>query len=88
MIVDQARTPGLPFAFMSTRKLPDDAFSDEFPKAMGRPANAALVSLGITTLAQVATMTRRELLAVHGVGPKAVAVLEVELHQRGLDFAG
>jgi hypothetical protein len=73
---------------MSTRRLPDDAFSVEFPAAMGRPANAALVSLGVTTLAQVAAMTKRELLAVHGVGPKAIVVLEAELQKHGLELAG
>lgn len=73
---------------VSTRQLPDDAFSDEFPRAMGRPANAALVSNGITTLAQVARLTRRDLLAMHGVGPKAVEVLEAELDERGLGLAG
>ncbi len=72
---------------MSTRSLPDDAFSAEFPEAMGRPANAALVAHGLTTVAQVARMTKRELLAIHGVGPKAVAVLEVELERRGLRLA-
>lgn len=69
---------------MSTRALPDDAFSDEFPKAMGRPANAALVAHGVTTLAQVAGMTERELQAIHGVGPKAIEVLKGELGRRGL----
>lgn len=72
---------------MSTRALPDDAFSEEFPTAMGRPANAALVANGITTLAQAACLTRRELLAIHGVGPKAVTVLETELERHGLRLA-
>ena len=72
---------------MSTRALPDDAFSEEFPRAMGRPANAALVASGITTLAQASRLTRRELLAIHGVGPKAVHVLEMELEHHGLRLA-
>ena len=54
---------------------------------MGRPANAALVSRGITTLDRVATMTEAELLALHGVGPKAVAVLKAQLEERGLSLA-
>ena len=72
---------------MSTRALPDDAFSEEFPPAMGRPANAALVANGITTLAQASRLTRRELLAIHGVGPKAVHVLETELERHDLSLA-
>jgi predicted flap endonuclease-1-like 5' DNA nuclease len=47
-----------------------------------------LVALGVTTLAQVAEMTEQELLAIHGVGPKAVAVLAAELERAGLGFAG
>lgn len=54
---------------------------------MGRPANAALVSNGITTLDQVATMTERELLAIHGVGPKAVAILKAELEKHGRNLS-
>lgn len=72
---------------MSTRKLPEDAFSPEFPRAMGRPANAALVAEGFTTLEQIARLSERELLAIHGVGPKAVAILREELAARGLPLA-
>lgn len=73
---------------MSTRTLPDDAFSDEFPPSMGRPANAALVANGVATLDQVAAMTRRRLLAVHGVGPKAVRMPVNELAKSGRSLAG
>lgn len=72
---------------MSTRKLPETSFSRQFPRAMGRPANAALVADGITTLDQVAAMTEQELLAIHGVGPKAVAILRAELGQQGRDLS-
>ena len=72
---------------VSTRNLPEDAFSPEFPRDMGRPANAALVSQGVTTIAQVANMTERELLALHGVGPKAVAILRAELEKQGRRLA-
>jgi hypothetical protein len=34
----------------------------------------------------VAALTRRELLAMHGVGPKAVRILEAALTERGLAF--
>lgn len=71
---------------MGTRDLPPEAFSDAFPRSMGRPANAALVNIGITTLEQVAAMTEKELLATHGVGPKAVRILKEELAQAGLSF--
>ncbi|GAA1605309.1 hypothetical protein GCM10009789_69080 [Kribbella sancticallisti] len=54
---------------------------------IGRPANSALLVAGITTLAQVAACGRRELLALHGVGPKAVRILEAALDERGLALA-
>ena len=53
----------------------------DLPKAIGRPATQALVSAGITTLAQVAELTDAELLAMHGVGPKAVRILGEALNR-------
>jgi hypothetical protein len=69
---------------MSTRDVP--AQIGDLPP-IGRPANSALLEAGITTLTQVATHSRRELLAMHGVGPKAVTILEAALADRGLGFA-
>lgn len=47
----------------------------DLPAAIGRAAARALADLGITSLDRVATMSDRELLEIHGVGPKAVRVL-------------
>jgi DNA-directed RNA polymerase alpha subunit len=71
---------------VSTRDLPPEAFSDAFPPSIGRPANAALVARGITTLEQVANLTSRELGELHGVGPKALRLLAEALQSRGLSF--
>jgi predicted flap endonuclease-1-like 5' DNA nuclease len=68
---------------MSTSDLPPTAFSLEFPRAMGRPANAALVNRGISTLEQVTQYTEKELLQIHGVGPKAIRVLNEHLATQG-----
>jgi predicted flap endonuclease-1-like 5' DNA nuclease len=54
---------------------------------IGRPANSALLEAGITTLAQVAAYSRRDLLALHGVGPKAVSILDAALAEHGLALA-
>jgi hypothetical protein len=54
---------------------------------IGRPATSALLEAGVTTLAQVATYRRRDLLALHGVGPRAVGILAAALADRGLSFA-
>ncbi|SEE97047.1 hypothetical protein [Ruania alba] len=55
--------------------------------AIGRPATRALTAAGITSLDQVATRTEAELLAMHGVGPRAVRLLGEALTERGQHFA-
>ncbi|MER5873116.1 hypothetical protein [Streptomyces sp. NPDC002044] len=60
----------------------------DLPKAIGGPATRALAGVGITTLAQVAELTGAELLALHGVGPKAVRVLTETLVATGRRPAG
>ena len=56
------------------------------PPAIGRPATGALAAIGIDRLEQLTTLTENELLAVHGVGPKAVRILRETLAERGLAF--
>ncbi|GAA3020366.1 hypothetical protein [Streptosporangium longisporum] len=60
----------------------------DIPVAIGRPARGALAAAGYDTLAQVATATEKELLALHGMGPKALGLLRATLAERGLTFAG
>jgi hypothetical protein len=60
----------------------------DLPKAIGRPATQALISAGITTLTQVAELTEAELLAMHGVGPKAVRILGEALSATGRPLKG
>lgn len=55
----------------------------DLPASIGRPATAALTEAGITRLAQVAERTPEELLALHGVGPKAIRILARALEERG-----
>ena len=47
----------------------------DIPSSIGRPALNALTTAGFTTLQQVAKLTDKDLLALHGVGPKAVKIL-------------
>ena len=51
----------------------------DLPKAIGGPATRALLGAGITTLAQVAALTDADLLAMHGVGPRAVRILRTSI---------
>lgn len=69
---------------MSTRDVPEQV--GDLPR-IGRPATSALLKLDLTTLEQVAGLRRSELLALHGVGPKAVRLLDDALAERGLAFA-
>jgi hypothetical protein len=58
------------------------------PAGIGRPATQAQLGAGVTTLEQVEQHSRAELLAPHGVGPKAVRVPAEALEQRGLALRG
>ncbi|TDB80409.1 hypothetical protein [Micromonospora sp. KC721] len=69
---------------MSARDVP--AQIGDLPP-IGRPANSALLEAGITTLAQLSAHSRRDLLSLHGVGPKAVSILATALAEHGLAFA-
>ncbi|MEV4483460.1 DNA-binding protein [Micromonospora coxensis] len=60
----------------------------DIPRAAGAPATRALAAAGWTRLDQLTEVTERELLALHGVGPKAIGVLREALRQRGLRLAG
>lgn len=58
----------------------------KFPRELGRVAPRALAEHGVTRYEQLAALTERELLAIHGVGPKAVRILRAQLRSRGLEF--
>jgi DNA-directed RNA polymerase alpha subunit len=61
---------------------------DDLPTSIGRPALRALRAAGVDRLSEVARRREEELLALHGVGPKAVRLLRAELAERGLRLAG
>lgn len=58
----------------------------EFPQSIGRVAWRELAVHGLTRFTQLADRSERELLSIHGVGPKAVRILREELRSRGLRF--
>lgn len=49
--------------------------SNDLPEIIGKPALRALSAAGIKTLKQVSRLSNKELLALHGVGPKAIDIL-------------
>jgi len=64
-----------------------DAFGTEFPHGIGRVAKRALAANGFTRYAHLTATTAHDLLAIHGIGPRAVRILADELTARGMTFA-
>jgi predicted flap endonuclease-1-like 5' DNA nuclease len=58
---------------------------DELPK-IGAPATRALHNAGLTTLREVADVPRQELADLHGMGPKALRIIEEALAEHGLEL--
>jgi hypothetical protein len=58
---------------------------DALPK-IGAPATRALASAGYTSLRQLAGVPRSEVESLHGMGPKALGILESALAEYGLSF--
>ncbi len=58
---------------------------ESLPK-IGAPATRALANAGITSLRQVSEHPRAELAALHGMGPKALSILEASLAEVGLQL--
>jgi hypothetical protein len=56
----------------------------DLPDEIGKTAARELSLNGITSLRRVADHSRKELLAIHGVGPKAIAILGDALAAKGL----
>lgn len=54
------------------------------PKGIGQPATRAFALAGFTSLESIAGASRSHLIALHGVGPKAIRVLQEALESRGL----
>jgi hypothetical protein len=65
---------------------PDVRPVGDLPDAIGKTAARELSAHGITTLEQVAAHSKKELLAIHGVGPKAIAILGEALATKGLGY--
>jgi predicted flap endonuclease-1-like 5' DNA nuclease len=64
----------------------DPPVPTEYPPSIGRTARRALALDGYTTYAQLTRVTAADLLRIHGVGPKAIRILEDELRARGQAF--
>ena len=57
-----------------------------FPKSIAAPATRALIGAGYTDFRQLAGMPAAELKRLHGMGPKALRLLQEALEERGLSL--
>ena len=65
---------------------PDVRPVGDLPNEIGKTAARELSLNGITSLQQLATHSKKELLAIHGVGPKAIRILGEALEAKGLGY--
>ena len=56
------------------------------PRNIGAPATRALTAAGYTNLSKLADVPVAELKKLHGVGPKALRLLQEALEQQGLSL--
>ena len=59
----------------------------EFPPRIGKVAARELAGNGYTRYEQLTSVTADDLLRIHGIGVKAIRILEGELSARGMSFA-
>jgi DNA-directed RNA polymerase alpha subunit len=59
----------------------------DFPRQIGNPATRALENAGYSHLEQLTQVTEKELLKLHGMGPKALGILKEALKAKGMSFA-
>lgn len=58
-----------------------------FPRGVSCPAQRALASVGVTRLDEVTRFSESQLLALHGMGPKAIDAMKAALHEQGKSLA-
>ena len=81
---DSARQPaGLAAATIRRMTPPPDT---GLPRNIGAPATRALIAAGYTELRQLAHVPAAELKNLHGVGPRALKLLQEALEQQGMSL--
>ena len=58
----------------------------DLPGGLGAPAERAFAQAGYTRLEQFADVAEKDLLRLHGVGPRAIRVLRTALETHDLSF--
>ncbi len=63
-----------------------DRQKGDLPNELGAPAFRALVNAKITTLSKLSKYSEKEILDVHGMGPKSLPLLRAALKKKTLSF--
>ena len=61
----------------------NDSGNSEFGGIVSGPARRALEAAGYSKLEELTHVSERDLLALHGFGPKGIRMLNAELAKRG-----
>lgn len=59
-------------------------YNSNFPESMGKIAPRELIANNIKNLNDAANYSEKDLLAIHGVGPKAIRIIKEELAKTNL----
>jgi hypothetical protein len=59
----------------------------DLPSGLSNPAQQALAAAGYTQLEQFTRVSEKEILKLHGMGPKGLHVIRCALADKGLAFA-
>ena len=70
---------------MPKEQAPEPA--NDLPAGLAAPAQRALSGAGYTRLARLTGASKADILALHGIGPKALEQLRRALAEQGLAFA-
>lgn len=62
--------------------------ASSLPAGLSNPARRALAGIGITRLDQLPAHRAKDILDLHGMGPKGIRILREALAERGLSFDG
>lgn len=79
------KTSGCPVCPKCSSEEMNNKYAEEFP-LIGAPAFRALDKVGIVRLADLTKYTEKDLLTLHGFGPKALKLLRLALGKKGLFF--
>jgi hypothetical protein len=57
------------------------------PKGLAKPAQRALAGAGLRDLQELSKWTEGQVMALHGMGPRAMEMLKAAMKEKGVTFA-